>query len=777
MRRLSACLTTTALLAAARPALADTTPCADCLTPSAQRDRFTAGYQADPTIPEPVLRPDGVRDQAKVHPFEVSTVVSDQPRGTSFTGTRTLDTLARIGAHTASTGAAIPAAFDLWRPSEPLIGSCRDYVFKKWHDYAVFEAHAGACGNDLECVFQEAMSDEGLARPVLYQLDQNHTPIPRQIHGTATSFPRNGFFEIDPREILSRATRYQMTAPQPIWYWDCEEPYGCTQVYGGTTPSQPVDPAFRAAADQLLTATAGHGVTDTGFDPFWWHVDMHDYHASLDLTADDYDAMERRQADYTALLADYRLLSARLAGQQQASVFQPQTTFAGALQVAQTNALLDRWVLQDTIDRMAELLRAEYARADHGCLGNGIACDWSPRRFVRDHVGRFQTEREADLKRCIALTGDNFAGIPTGQRRQIYTPQGWQVAYVGKDDVRALENWFVDQEAVQKLDAESLPWRPSSSEYSGRDTMRWGIAPISEELGVPHLLYGKYEQAGFVELGATVQNDKLCSLEAAAYGKLYARVDWADNTGSHTRTIVDFLLSAGIERERPTGVNGDVIKNDTALDLEGHLLIADEMIVNIPRRTFVGGAVWPGPSGTLQKTWPKSHRFTILGVPAYLKVEIGAAVGFDTALEVPSFADTRSCVDDAQFRQISHTIVARATGSASVEAKGYLGVGLEGLASAGVKGQIQVLRAWLPAYARFGFSADAANNVYLDFETEASLHARLLAGQISVYAELGPFKAEEEIFRWDAIPVDLDLWHFEKRIKLTSLKSAVKGRQ
>jgi hypothetical protein len=721
-----------------------------------------SNYDADPTEVDPVLRPDGTAGSAKVARHDLTTMQSDQPATASFTGERARHVLATVGAKS-TTGGTLPLLYASLM-QEPTVGSCKDWVRKRWYDYANFEDIAATCGADDECVYQTALDPfVGLAKPYLRKYDLTGSVMDKQLSMVGPKdwlgliwLPKNAFYELDPRVV------YQQSA------------------YAYHDPWENPDEAATFAA--MLALTDGTDSQYVTTDLFAWHQQMHDAWTPLGLSLDEQSANDARQARYRALLAQYGRLRDELARRDVAItaggyfVHGPNTASFPPADIAFYEGSYNF-----TVNTMTTLLREEWLRPGHGCLA-GVACDWSPAAFRGQFVGLWQSEREQEMARCNRLTGGSVAGIP--YEEPYYKPANPPYPAVntvkGTRDVNAFYWWLEHKEREFQSLSAGLPYeKGGGTDTLHNRTLRWSTSPVHEEYGMENLLYAKYDQAGWVELGLQARSGddgkpRVCRITGAAYGLLRAEAHWLLSPGLPERHVfIDAELRAGLERNAPAneGDSGYVPPpSGTVFDLHAFLRIDSNPVFSDINTTIVAGQKWQGPHDRGNFAKEKTQRFTILGIPAYAKVVVEAHPGFDTSVEVPqSFGPDCAGENSGGTRidPVSHAVQLNLTGSVDAVAKGYLAIGIPGL-SAGVKGEIKVLDARLPVFARVGFGTDGGA-LYLTFQSGARLEATLLSGSISVFAQILFKEAEVELYRWSGVPVQAELWSFERNLQLASL--------
>ena len=742
--------------------------CADVLQATFQRE-WNASSAPTQTVLRPVQAPgQSALTSAKVSRFQLSSLQSDQPASSTFVGLRTLQTLSNIGAIRTWSRRLVPYPPLMSFPIRPAVRSCSDYIYKKWWDYARFEEQANTCGNDDECVFQKAHDQyTGIYKPVLRSYDLASTPLPYQLAAPSDRqwepYPieKNAFYDVNPDDII----------------WQSAYSWGCSPFMGSVCP--PDSEQTRAEVVEIAQYTHGRGRYLT-HDLLGWHQQMHDAWVELDVTLDEQADIARRLARHRALTADYHRLRREL--RAAGYTVSPQGVFTFDAALATYSASNEhKTFLQASYNMTVNLLTGGYleewrhrdprtGEIDHGCLGS-TRCDWSPARFKEQYLGLYQSEREQQLSRCNRLTGNRFSIIP----------EATQVAdgLAGTRDWAHLERWLLHKEREIDALAASVPYKNGHARGDGgkHRTLRWSVPAIHQEYGQKHLLYARYDQAGFVELGVDAVSrsgvPRICRATGAFFAQLYAEANWIDNQGLHEHVFIDALVAAGLERYAPFDENNADVRRDAStpvFDYRAWFKVLDEYVFRPTTIRVNAGDTWVGPNdkrviGPLTKTQP----FSILGIPAYAQIQLSGTPSYDSRITVPKF-DNPLCSPASELSDenaVTHSVRAELTGHVSIDAVGRLAVGIPGL-SAGIKGHLEVVRATVPVYANLGFTG-GTSNLALSFETGASLYANLLRGAISVFAEVLFWSDEIDLYRWDGIRVDEKLWHYERDFLLADV--------
>jgi hypothetical protein len=459
--------------------------------------------------------------------------------------------------------AAMPVIFSLQRASSaplpdfsPAITSCSDYVTKKYFDYSRFESAARACGTNLECVYNAGQSMLGV--PTLYSLVASPhpaTPILPQIRPPASTIthnvqPKNGFFEIPPQQIFA----YSKYA---------------------------TDPTTAAIQTAIMSVPT---TIDTG-DRWVWHRTMHDRNAAEGLVDDDYLEQTQRMDAYRLKEAQLRaLLASQSAPAQQGMIdgcgnvlyipgsedfVPPSIGGGGSIPGGGTVSCTPPppsaipQMITDLRNSMAADLLAEWHHVrngveDHGCLDpNSVRCDWSPKKFANEYIGRLQTQQDAAYGACVNATGSTMPTDPAQKADWIY-----------------LEGYFALKLAQMAEEAKLLPWQEANG-IPSTNTLRIQGPKDHRSMGLPDVLSGEYDYDLWWELTAhtkpTGQGPKLCSLDSELNGYLKASFTAPQQTarpnpqdpnpigwGLSTHVVVDGALEHRVGRPpAPHGVRSD----------------------------------------------------------------------------------------------------------------------------------------------------------------------------------------------------------------------------
>ncbi len=416
------------------------------------------------------------------------------------------------------------------------------------------------------------------------------------------------------------------------------------------------------------------------------------------------------------------------------------------------------------VDEMAELLMAEWRHhhtrdrtiKDRGCLIN-LSCDWLPEMFQDDYVGRFQTEREADMVACITATSTPVLDFTT-----------WKVTSgIPEDagaDVGQLTAYIEARREENRMRARSLPWTAAPhGAPEGSRNIRWGVEPYKEAQGIKGLLWAHYEHHATADVALKIgAHGDVCNLSAGVSAGIQARYTAPRAYGGGyipdptEHVVVDGVLDAKVNRD------------GKAFYFDSHLTVAGEVIFEpLHEEIPIEGGTWePAPLGRHFPIYAYAVKFTIVGIPAFLSVDIQGDVAIKPRIHVPAYVE--NC--DAPLPKgaaIMPKVEGSLTASVDIDADGKLAIGIPGF-SAGVAGHIDLVTASLPATATLAITNEPGGPA-LALDLGARFDMTLFAGSISVYAQALMLKVEKTILGWPGVPVGFELWNEHARLPLSDV--------
>jgi hypothetical protein len=638
--------------------------------------------------------------------------------------------------HTISLIAGTAAPVD---PPTPVVTSCSDYVFKKFYDYAVFEDSARTCGNNMECVYGKAVNLPGgpLGTKTLYaMMDPSRGPVRIEPQLTVPGLgmgprPRNGFYEVPPSEVLGHA--------------------------------RGLDPAKVSA----LLSEIGASNTYNAADLWAWSVWMHDRQIADNLADDErLDIVHRMDA--------YRLEEASLRALQAAQTHPlgggcgNVVAVPGSDEDPNTNGNVDRGGggtpspsggggtcqdpdpgyiiehIQMTYDQMGRDLLAEFERTGHGCLsGTSARCDWSPRRFANEYVGRYAALEQQAYDRCMNATGGGL------------WVNGYGPPLADRIDGIALEAYFDRAFAQMEEEARELPWMETGGTPVDT-TLRIQGPHGSNGVGVPDVLRGDFDYDLWWELAGHTTNEttpRLCKLDSAVHGHLKATFT-APESGELLSVEVDKLPGA---IRMPTHTVADVefdasLNRDHWFAAKGHFTILD---ATLPGFDFAndGDPVFEPPA--VERTahvYEYEEYATIFGIPVFVDLSIKATAGYNLKVEGHALPQGQCNAPVTSINTLSGSETLTFTPFANVHATGKAGIGIDSVLSVGVQGDVDVVTAHAPLTQTMNV-VPAQDPLQAVFHASIGLHpdADLMNGSLSLYAELAWEKVDQEIVSWPPV--------------------------
>lgn len=725
---------------------------------------------------------------------------------------------------------------DTWNANGYVVDSCNEYVYEKYYDYSVFEDKAVTYGNNARSIYNTAYALSRVGAPPAYAIGSRALldPIQRGKDGTPftpaitfpTGQPKNQFFTVplaaSSKVLISQGSEDKVTVL----------PGNGGVIISLKSLQRPLNLSGVSFVDTTLPGIINQGASY--YDESWaWHKSMAQRNATV-LDEEMYD-LERLQADFTALLKKreetaeaiatmfnskplpnattvfegqwwrdpvwnpdpelvtrYAQLGLNVLAQPAVTGLTSTTTATSTpapqtLSATSTNTSLSTSAVVDpstsytyTMPAYASALDTSVIRT--ACSGNTIicllyklesldaaiedalhqaqtrgcltfnttgpaACDWSPKRFAQRVMGQYQGERENAYQKCMDYTDNDFASLKS--RAMV----AGAVNYPATDYTTSptkLEQYFVRRDQYLKALKNTLP--DLMDPVTGKARLKW-------ESGDSYSMGGKVfgatasYQVGFELANLSASNE--CAASPHAYGTF-------DATARALGASVNLVhANASI-----TDVHGDV-----DLDVFDNSIHVVDYHQDLPVGQF---NVVSGSKST-SKTFVDVHAdFVIVVVPVKLGAKVGGTVGLNYAVNVNHNVTTNASG--------CHVSSIGAGGSlepfASVDGELYAGVDIF-IASAGVKGKLQIVHASIP------LKADAAltygkNNlpvVTFDLATRADLKFTFMSGSIAAYVELGPcpfcVDFDANIVSWDGFHYDIPLFNKKLSVPLADIQALV----
>ncbi|MFB1481779.1 hypothetical protein [Corallococcus sp. RDP092CA] len=583
-----------------------------------------------------------------------------------------------------------------WDANGVLERSCQEYVHEKHYDYSRFEQDAGRFGDDFRAVFALAYSSRGIAERTLYSKDgEKLAPL----WDGKTRVAKNAYFRFAPGPYPKGAKAYAFT-------------------------SEAAKKANNVEARQAVLPSDA------------WHQSMS---KALSKVADDVlDDSQRRQEAFSALL-DQR--AAVYAGWQRES----EMLRGRDLPTAELDARV-----AERLYGLDKALEEALVKADsEGCLvtGKTTACDWSPRRYKAMVDEVMVPRREADLRQCLTVTGNDFGAesfIRNADRLKLkglelkdYTLNPTLVsAYV-----KALAEYLASQSTQ-----EQPPTNPVTMTKRQSQDFSAGGYSGDNNFGGGYSLRAGWE----ISTPGSAFSGNWCDTNAAIFSELglYA------NVFSPTRTEVAWLY--GRASTQPSAIRAEL----RARVLGRSIFTFDQSYPTrftfIERKPFVDKDAARG-SATFM-VW-----FIPVTVSGGLSVEVGIATSMGGALG-------RDCTRNLITLDLLGNIGPYAAANGFVA----VAIGVPGF-QVGVRGTLTLVNFSLPLEGRIGVALSSPthptnpNTLFLGLGTSLNMTLRTLDGRLSLFGELGFLKAEFPIVSWQGIGTSAQLFNDQHYLPLAQL--------
>lgn len=413
---------------------------------------------------------------------------------------------------------------------------------------------------------------------------------------------------------------------------------------------------------------------------------------------------------------------------------------------------------------LAEWFRMKKAKSEGACNDRGgcgcldlssYACDWSPKMFYEAFAkappDALAIKREQDHKFCKRWAYMTFPAIPAAS----------------KAGPEALETFLEQKRKELEKTLQRIPQkRNAQGAFVGTFGEDYGDEAREGDLDSWSAGY-KYDVGWEVKANEfmTVQGQKRpCSMEGNARAGF-----WISMT-----TPLDGILSESISNTWNHAVDADawVRANENKngeVRYETHLLIANQQIFADPD-PYVKYATYQSYSPTAPND-PKryssfkiNHAYsspvaqnrvdildphlsvTVMAGPVPITgaawAELLYGAGFTAKAGVPD-----KCTQDLKVFEAEIAFVPFLALDGAVS----IGVGISGIASAGVKGALNLITLTVPLTARTWLSPGANNQMDLNFGVGADLTLATLSGRLSLYIEFMLMEEEFELFRWGGL--------------------------
>jgi len=644
------------------------------------------------------------------------------------------------------------------------VHSCQEYTYKKWYDYSRFEDAAATCKGYAPCIYDLAMqtATPGLNHPLAKRTLTANEPIPASLpNPPAADQIKNPWFT---PSISGRPTSVGV-----FHYW--------VEKHASTATNYQIQAAWGQSPPYHIT------------NRWQWHQQMHDAQAQYGLTEDAFASIEERTARYVDLLQKFATLDAGMLKFQpsiRTKYLNPgmfdkcgnfKTIPGGGSNVGglppgpqpQPNPACDGPYVPPSyvagndsanyyyslLDQIGAMVAAEWnhqdprnGTVDHGCLDpSSNRCDWSPKQFASEYVGLFQNEREADFKKCVFWTANQF---------QFATPA---MSAADTADADGLERWYVTANtAVQEVEKE-LPFVAPHGTNQFGNTLAGGhtigdTSWFAADYGYNATWHAKFN---------TDPQGNLCGTTGDADGALHANVYML----GAKFTIIDAELGMDAGQNGDTGGNG-----------WGHLIVANDVKWS-QSKTHVDGqtAIHYAYSDT-----PFSPHagvaFPVLGV--LVEISAGASVSLGASFDAKAYGpagcspialhNTPGTLPILSMQAGAGPFVAvNADVSAAIDAA---------VITVGVRGTLNLITASVPLQSNVTVGYDTqSGSAVLMLATKSSLELSELSGNVKAFGELclGPIceDAEVGLFSWDGMHQSFPIFDHQNTWQLFDVQRAL----
>ncbi|RKH92068.1 hypothetical protein D7Y21_00260 [Corallococcus sp. AB045] len=583
-----------------------------------------------------------------------------------------------------------------WDANGVLERSCQEYVHEKHYDFSRFEQNAGRFGDDFRALFTAAYGAGGIAERTLFSKDGvKQAPL----WDGKTRVEKNAYFRFVPGPYPKGTKGYVFTSEAAL-------------------------KANNAEARQAVLPSDA------------WHQALS---KSLSKVADDVlnDSQQRQEA-FAALLE--RRNAAYASWQRESEMLRSRDFSTVELDEKTAEQLYG----------LDKALEASLEKADaEGCLvtDKTTACDWSPRRYKAMVDAVMVPRREADLRQCLTVTGNDFgveSFIRNADRLKIkgldqkdYTLNPTLVSAYS----RILAEYLAQQAANQQP-----PTNPvTMTKRQGQDFSAGGYAG-DNNFGGGYSLRAGWE----ISTPGSAFNGNWCDTNASIFSELglYA------NVFSPTRTEVAYLT--GRASTQPSAIRAEL----SARVLGNPVFTFDQSyparFTFVERKPFVDKDA--AKASATFMVW-----FIPVTVSGGLSVEVGIVASLGGAMG-------RDCTRNLITLDLLGNIGPYASANGFVS----LAIGIPGL-QIGVRGTLTIVRFELPLQGRIGVALSSPthptnpNTLFLGLGTSLNFTLRSLDGRLSLFAELGFLKAEFPIVSWPGFGTSAQLFNDQHYLPLAQL--------
>ena len=686
------------------------------------------------------------------------------------------------------------------------VNECAEYVYKKWWTYSWFDqvAHLPGVDGEMLKAFVVGPANWATLRHPMTRADGLAMDKPLPVLPAGSAIPRNVFFAVDPywldasnpdQAAVKTALAGQIGSSMYVSQTDGDE---LGWAYHQNWRMGPIPEAKLRDNERRMTAYADQLAHWADLQHGYYHarlarVCVGGSKASCKAWADEggesyagtgFDkipfgsTLERRDAavayyrstiDGTATLPSpftVRFYYGAMPSQTAAYYDGVMTSLRNAqtgVQATMTQALVDEWKYD----------------AAHGCLettmDNGAvganSCDFMPQTMVARYLGLFQAERQAAYDRCIRNTGNDFSVARSGGTGVFDDPARRKAYGVTKDftiGLVALESYFDQYEIRDQLNRDYAQqvekYKTNLLSYTSNLPLMAGdtVAPktIGETKDDSHDEGGDWFGGGYSygykwHIIPKTQNaadpaSPICSLsgDVGAHFEAHAKVL------KKTFSIVDanFAVSSTPGKARLDAAHFSIL-GTSYFNKDGLEFTGTDFNQPLDATPLDWKASLPIPLGPF-----------VLEVGAGASLHVGAQI--HAAIVAPPQCDPNN---------VSWSMNASIAPEVTARAKAWVAINLL-IASAGVEGEVDLLKASLPMSADVRL-AWTPNGIALKVFADAKLRLTELAGRVNAFVS-GPFglgHADVELFSWDGYHQELGLWHHEAQYPLDAINYRIYG--
>jgi hypothetical protein len=422
-----------------------------------------------------------------------------------------------------------------------IIGTCQEFVLRKYWDYALFQAIAQFLEAEPRRVFQLAYGDTGSFSE--YALAHKAT----RWEGAVYPFLDDDGMPIRFAPYLGGS--HEVNLEDKNDYIRVFSP-GMASVLARLKDKARrgnVPPAFAAqvnAAQEAWLATLAplryhwdRGVVIGPRDGWHWHRRMSEDFRDLGVTDEELLTQYARRKQFERLLSEYVEVDRSLAA------LGPSPS---------AGVLLAKGLRLDAItDEVEALMRAAddagCFRVDHFPDGRQkpAVCDWAPPDFIQDVERAFQPMMERELGRCVALAPANLATLASGYDYYLESAPGQvMLVHTGQDPRTHASSFDAYLERVEDNQ------RLATAYFRGLPAARrpvWGESHgKAEQYGDPAIFGAGYDYGASWRVFPPANSSGLCAADISAEAHLRVHLNVLDRSNRL------YLVDGGINADTRT---------------------------------------------------------------------------------------------------------------------------------------------------------------------------------------------------------------------------------